>query len=430
MVNSINLDIAKMVIRLSGSWGLLETDEMTLCAYFLDTLQGHLGERPCCVWKKHKGLLEKYCERGEIRADLDEKSFAGAMNQNPPPGEWMVQTPSPLPAYKAYWHIPLHVQDRFLGVLSLAVFEREDDSEGRADWLRSLAALLSVSFCQTQENRKAAERENQMQLELESAVIELDSANEQLAKQMGELKLLQAEVERRVGELTAANKSKDEFLSIVSHELRTPLTTMTGFLGVVLDQEAGPVNEQQQKFLRIANQSANRLSMNIQSGQLSLHMGICAVGEIIKRSVDLVRPQAEAKNIRMSLRLPENNLEAWGDAQRLSQVLDNLLSNAVKFTDRDGSIDVYLEEKGDFLQIYVKDTGPGLSLEEQAKVFDVFYQVDASSRRSASGTGLGLAIVRGIIAMHGGQVFLDSEKGKGSTFSFLVPRKKARRMAA
>src|SRR4029077_1945051 len=119
----------------------------------------------------------------------------------------------------------------------------------------------------------------------------------------------------------------------------------------------------------------------------------------------------------------------WGDPSRLQQVVDNLVSNAIKFTERGGEIDVTGEEKGDFLQVSVRDTGPGLSTEEQAKVFDMFYQADASTRRSAGGAGLGLAIARGILRMHGGQMYVRSEKGKGSTFTFVLPRQREQKAA-
>jgi signal transduction histidine kinase len=158
-------------------------------------------------------------------------------------------------------------------------------------------------------------------------------------------------------------------------------------------------------------------------------MSMCSVPEILRTSVEGLKSSAAAKDIALGMSIQGTVPDVWGDASRLQQVADNLISNAIKFTDRGGHVEVCVEEKGDLVQVSVIDTGPGLSTDEQSKVFDMFYQADASARRSAGGAGLGLAIARGIVTMHGGEIGVRSEKGKGSTFSFMVPRSKAQKAA-
>ena len=113
----------------------------------------------------------------------------------------------------------------------------------------------------------------------------------------------------------------------------------------------------------------------------------------------------------------------------ISTILRNLVSNAIKFTESGGKIDVVLENKGDAMKVSVIDSGIGLPPEEKDKVFDMFYQVDATTRRATGGTGLGLAIARGIVALHGGEIWVESELGKGANFSFVIPRKQNQKAA-
>jgi signal transduction histidine kinase len=138
---------------------------------------------------------------------------------------------------------------------------------------------------------------------------------------------------------------------------------------------------------------------------------------------------ANSKGITLMINTPGKLPPVFADASRVQQVIDNLISNAIKFTEKGGWVKVSLEEKGDLFQVSVSDNGAGLSPAEQSKVFDMFYQADASTRRSASGAGLGLAIARGIVVMHGGQITVQSEKGQGSTFSFTIPRHKLQQAA-
>jgi len=340
--------------------------------------------------------------------------------------------------FDGFLHIPIKNQDDILGILSIAVFKKEARDRAFVQPLESVGRLIAISLQNVDNEDQSTKRERDLKAEVESATRELESTNKRLIDRVKELKMLYNELHKRVQELTQANRAKDEFLSVVSHELRTPLTSITGFLAVLLEEEAGTITHQQRKFLSIAKQSASRLNLiisdlldisRIESGRLNLNMGSCSIFEVLKSSLDGLKSSANAKGIELVLSANPNLPLIWGDADRLQQVIDNLISNSIKFTEKDGKIEVSSEEKGDFIQVSVRDTGRGLTKEEQSKVFDMFYQADASTRRSASGVGLGLAIARGIVMMHGGQISVESDKGKGSTFFFLIPRHKAQRAA-
>jgi signal transduction histidine kinase len=283
------------------------------------------------------------------------------------------------------------------------------------------------------------ETEKKLKAEVSSTSRELEQTNRKLIERVKELKTLYQELQKRVAELTQANRAKNEFLSIVSHELRTPLTSLTGFLCVLLEGEAGPINEQQKKFLTITKQSATRLNIligdlldisRIESGRMNLDMGMLSMVEVLQRSAQDLRGAADKKGISLQLDCPAVLPTVWGDPSRLQQVIDNLVSNAIKFTDKDGRVRVAGEDKGDCIKVSVSDSGIGLSKDDQEKVFDMFYQADASMRRSTGGAGLGLAIARGIVVLHGGQIWVESELGKGATFCFVLPHHKNQQVAA
>lgn len=234
-------------------------------------------------------------------------------------------------------------------------------------------------------------------------------------------------------ELEQLNQIKNEFISMVSHELRTPLTAVKGFVKVVLTGEAGPVNAQQEKFLQIADQSIDRLTVlisdlldisRIESGQLRLNMEPQDAREVIGLVIENIIPAVKGKNLNIGSDLPEHMPPVLADRERLIQVFDNLIHNAIKFTPEGGRITVAASNKGDFINFSVTDTGIGIAPDDHERIFEKFYQVESGTTRSTSGTGLGLAIVKSIVEMHGGQVWVESEQGNGATFQFLLPRAK------
>lgn len=237
-------------------------------------------------------------------------------------------------------------------------------------------------------------------------------------------------------ELERLNKVKTEFVSMVSHELRTPLTAVKGFVDIVLNEEAGTLNEQQKKFLKIAHNSIERLTLiisdlldisKIESGQLKLETRPVSLKRILQESAETYRSTIESKQINFSIDVSKDLPEVLADESRIKQVIDNLLSNAMKFTPPKGSIHISTDDMGDFILTSISDTGMGIKKENHERIFERFVQVDSSLTRQAGGTGLGLAISKSIVEMHGGRIWVESELGKGSTFRFLLPRQRNKR---
>jgi PAS domain S-box-containing protein len=223
---------------------------------------------------------------------------------------------------------------------------------------------------------------------------------------------------------------KTDFVALVSHELRTPLTSIYGYTRLILDGKTGGVNETtRDKLVRVERQ-ALRLShligdlldlSRIESGRLEIRMEPISVREIALSRLEDFRPQADEKGIELSFEASDDVPNAFGDAERIGQVITNLLSNAMKFTPVNGKVRVRLRREGNLVSVQVIDNGAGIPLEERHKIFDKFHQVSSVHTRQQGGTGLGLAIAKSIVEAHGGHIWVDSELGKGSDFRFVLP---------
>jgi PAS domain S-box-containing protein len=240
---------------------------------------------------------------------------------------------------------------------------------------------------------------------------------------------------RNITHERAVERMKSEFVAMVSHELRTPLTSIKGYVDMLLDGEAGPLDAGHEDLLRIVKANADRLLLlindlldmsRIEAGKLLLHCAPLDVRLLIRQAVATVRPQLDAKQQHLNLVLPETPPEdaaplISGDAARVHQVLINLLSNAIKYTPQHGQITIRLSEEPPWLCIAVQDTGIGLTLEEQEQIFERFYRARNRATREAGGTGLGLAIARSLVELHRGYITVESELEKGSTFRVYFP---------
>ena len=235
---------------------------------------------------------------------------------------------------------------------------------------------------------------------------------------MAELKARQKEAER-------LNDLKNEFLASVSHELRTPLHTILGFTELLGEELEGSLNETQKEFVRHIHRDSEHLLglindvldlSRIESGGLRLHPESLSLREAISDAVSSIKPHAEARSVHIDSDDPDD-LHVIADPIRLRQILYNLLSNAVKFTAAGGKVTVKTWRKGAAVRITVADTGIGMSRQEQAQIFERFYQVSNTS----GGTGLGLAICKQLVEMHGGSISVESELGIGSQFHFELP---------
>jgi len=234
--------------------------------------------------------------------------------------------------------------------------------------------------------------------------------------------------EQRLREL---DRMKSDFVSNVSHELRTPLTAIKGSADNMLDGITGPLNEKQTRYLTRMKSNADRLTRlinnvldlsRIEAGKIDLKSAYLSLVTLAQEVAESIRPVATEKLISLEVASPDIGVTAWADRDKITQVLMNLVGNAVKFTPPHGKVTVAVNRNGDqWMQISVTDTGPGIPAEEAEKIFDRFYQIDQTGKQKARGTGLGLAISKVLVEMHGGKIWLTSEEGKGSTFSFRLP---------
>ncbi|HYM10226.1 MAG TPA: HAMP domain-containing sensor histidine kinase [Bryobacterales bacterium] len=276
---------------------------------------------------------------------------------------------------------------------------------------------------------------------------------QRLAENREEMNLLYSGLEEKVRERTLeleqANRRlqeldelKSRFLSTVSHELRSPLTSIKAFAEILLDSP--PEIETQKRFLEIINKESDRLSRlisdlldlaKIESGAMTWRMSQGDLREVIREAAAPLLSLAAEKGVELEVSASEPQT-VWGDRDRLQQVVTNLLGNAIKFSPPRGRIEVRLERTstsgpragvpGDYARVAVADAGPGIPPEERERVFERFYQ-GGKDRDGRGGTGLGLTISREIVLHHGGEIWVESELGAGSTFYFTAPARAAAR---
>ena len=228
----------------------------------------------------------------------------------------------------------------------------------------------------------------------------------------------------------AANRAKDAFLAMVSHELRSPLSPILSWARLlrmkVLDEaKSARALETIERSARTQAQLIDDLLdiSRIVAGKLRLEVQPVDVALVIAQAVEVVRPAADAKRIRLETVLDTETGMVSGDPARLQQVVWNLLSNAVKFTPKGGRVQIILERVNSHVEIAISDTGQGVSPEFLSHLFERFQQADTGTTRSHGGLGLGLAIVRHIVELHGGTVFAESPgEGQGATFTVKLPR--------
>ena len=226
-----------------------------------------------------------------------------------------------------------------------------------------------------------------------------------------------------------ANRLKSEFLASMSHELRTPLHTIIGFSELLGEQLEGPLNDKQKRFVEhIHRDSLHLLELindildlsKIEAGRLELRPETFEIGMAIEEVLQSIRRLAEVKGLALDTSIAVDTA-LYADRVRFKQILLNLLSNAVKFTPEGGRVRVDASIRDGSFEISVTDTGIGIPAVEHQTVFDKFYQVGNTTKGVREGTGLGLAITRHLVEEHGGRIWVESEVGKGSRFTFTVP---------
>lgn len=223
---------------------------------------------------------------------------------------------------------------------------------------------------------------------------------------------------------------RSSFIANLSHELKTPLNSVLGFSQMLNDQMAGELNEQQKKYLGYVVSSGRHLEelindildlAKIEAGKAKLYIEEFSLREAVLEVVDKLNEDANRKQVKIDLIIDPSFDNVNADKLKFKQIISNLLSNAIKFTPNNGNVKILTENKEDNIHVTVTDTGIGIRDEDLGRIFSVFEQLDVSTTKSYQGTGLGLALVKNLVNMHGGNVQVESQLGKGSKFSFTLP---------
>jgi GAF domain-containing protein len=237
------------------------------------------------------------------------------------------------------------------------------------------------------------------------------------------------EIEDKSRQLEEASQHKSQFLANMSHELRTPLNAILGYTELMADGAYGEPSEKMLGILKRLEANGKHLLglindvldlSKIEAGQLVLELSDYCIQDIAQTVRSTLEPLAADKKLAFKVEVPTGLPPGHGDGRRLTQVLINLVGNAIKFTDA-GEIAIKAEANNGSFHVSVRDTGPGISADDQARLFQEFQQADNAITKKKGGTGLGLAISKRIIEMHGGRIWVESQPGRGSTFAFTLP---------
>jgi signal transduction histidine kinase len=260
----------------------------------------------------------------------------------------------------------------------------------------------------------------------------LSTIADQLAVAIENIFALEREREA-VARLTELDRLKSEFISMISHELRTPVTSADGYVSLFLAGVAGPLNDDQRKYLTIVRENNQRLLSiinrlldfsRIETGRFKIQRELVSINEVIDAAQEDMKDQIEKKQAVIKRHLNAKNINFMGDRQKMREVFINLIENALKFrrVDQNPVVSIYTKDKEDFMEISVEDNGVGIEKEYLGRIFNKFFQVEETLTRNVGGLGLGLSVVKEIIGDHHGKIWAESEgKGKGASFIFQLP---------
>jgi PAS domain S-box-containing protein len=314
---------------------------------------------------------------------------------------------------------PLLAGDRVIGVASADnKTTRRPITPVHVELFNLLCQQLATALEEARLYAEARAREQEVgarNRELTEALVQ----NERLVRELGD----------KSAQLEVASRHKSEFLTNMSHELRTPLNAVIGFADILLERMFGELNDKQEEYLRdILDSGRHLLSLindildlsKIEAGRMELELTTFDLPTAIDNALTLVRERAGRRGIALHQTIDERLGQIKGDERKIKQVLLNLLSNAIKFTPEGGRIEVRAAPGDGLVEVSVRDTGVGIAPAEQEAVFEEFRQVGSSAAKH-EGTGLGLALCRKFVELHGGRIWVESEVGRGATFTFRLP---------
>jgi len=226
------------------------------------------------------------------------------------------------------------------------------------------------------------------------------------------------------------DRMKSDFIATLSHEFRTPLTSINMSVDILNQEILGPLNEKQKEMINSAREDCFRLTKlarellqlsKLESGKLQMKNEELNIGSVIEFSLRPLQLQFSEKNVQLTTDISPDVPPLLADEQQVSWVITNLVTNALKYTDAGGRVTVRARAEGGAVLVQVEDTGQGIAKENLERIFDKFVQIKQASATTPGSVGLGLAIAKEIVEMYGGSIWAESEPGKGSTFSFMLP---------
>lgn len=318
-----------------------------------------------------------------------------------------VGTPEGHPPIRCFLGVPLSRGERAIGAVCVA-----NKPDGYTEKDGEFLERLSMVFLMALDRSQAEEATHKAYEELEAKVVERTK------------ELAQANIQLR-----EMDRLKSEFLATMSHELRTPLNSIIGFTGIILQGTAGEINEEQRKQLSMVYSSAKHLLnlindildlSRIESGKMEVSIERFKIQDIVSEVSQSLSPIISQKDLRLITKIPEETPEIYSDRKKVLQILLNLVSNAVKFTET-GEVRIECKISNDYLEVSVSDTGIGIRKENMKYLFEAFRQIDGTAQRRYGGAGLGLYLIRKLVTLLGGKIWAESEYGKGSEFTFILP---------
>lgn len=386
------------------------------------------------------GKMENHRRRPELRSELMD-AFAGregsSLRLSPTLGVKFLYVAIPVPEGALRLAVPVTEIDRQVDAIRRKVLQ--------STALAFLPAVLVAAFFARRISRKfsgviayAAELANgNFQARLRGVDRgEFGLLGRKLNETGAKLERTVEQLQSEHVELEKLERVRKDFVINVSHELRTPLASIQGYTETLID---GALEDRanNMRFLGIIRHNAERLALltadlltlsRIELNRQDFNFAAYRLNELVSDVLDMMRPMADKKHIQLIQEPAPEDAEVFCDSEALNQILGNLLDNAVKYTPERGSITVGtlpIREKAGPIELFVRDTGVGIPPEDQSRLFERFYRVDKARSRELGGTGLGLAIVKHLVRAHGGEIRVESELHRGSTFYFTVPSRAA-----
>jgi signal transduction histidine kinase len=358
-----------------------------------------------------RAIEDKFTREGIFEL-LKEKSLAFSSLSKKPEIGMLISLIIDITGLNSFVVSPISKKEGFCGFILLG---NESAQAPITEGDEELIAVLATQIGQALENAELFEAAYSQHQELEKKVIERTR-----------------ELSGAINEIELVSKRKTEFVSAVSHELRTPLTSIKGYAAILLSEKLGTVPPAIKERLEKINKHSDELThmvndlldiARIESGKAEMTLEALDITQTAHSVIELLNPQLKEKAINVQTNIPQELSYALADKSQVSRVFINIIGNAIKFVPAEnGTINISAFESADAIQINIADNGIGMSEHDVEHIFDEFYRVDNLINQKTKGTGLGLTLVRNIIQAHKGKIWVEARQGRGSTFSFTLPK--------